>query len=406
MDQRDPVLHMVLMDSTETYRGVHPLGDTSTFYAIPSQTITLPDLYSSIPPNSPQYTIPSPPENTMNSAAARRTFELENEVHTVSREDDMHYFYDEAEQTSFRQSKPWVQDPHWFKDVHISAVALIKMAMHARSGGSIEIMGSMQGKIAERAFVIMDVFPLPVQGTETRVNAGIEGLEFLVGYSTECPKVARRENIVGWYHSHPGYGCWLSGIDVQTQLTHQTYEDPFLAVVIDPVRTISAGKVDLGAFRTYPASYQPLDQGPSEYQTIPINKIEDFGVHCKSYYPLEVSYFKSSLDASLLDLLWNKYWARALSTSPLVQSKEYVVQQLNDLGRKIDQADIQLDKNNPPGRAGFFMSDQKNSDGKHGGPFDQISRDAQKCCSEHMQSIMSMYVKSTLFNPSHNVSKH
>ena len=28
------------------------------------------------------------------------------------------------------------------------------------------------------------------------------------------------ENICGWYHSHPGYGCWLSGIDVQTQMTY------------------------------------------------------------------------------------------------------------------------------------------------------------------------------------------
>ena len=22
--------------------------------------------------------------------------------------------------------------------------------------------------------------------------------------------------VIGWYHSHPGYGCWLSGIDVST----------------------------------------------------------------------------------------------------------------------------------------------------------------------------------------------
>lgn len=27
--------------------------------------------------------------------------------------------------------------------------------------------------------------------------------------------------------------------------------------------------------------YKPPDEGPSEYQTIPLNKIEDFGVHCK-----------------------------------------------------------------------------------------------------------------------------
>ena len=63
-------------------------------------------------------------------------------------------------------------------------------------------------------------------------------------------------------------------------------QDPFVAIVIDPVRTISAGKVNLGAFRTYPKGYKPPDEGPGEYQTIPLNKIEDFGVHCKSYYRL------------------------------------------------------------------------------------------------------------------------
>jgi COP9 signalosome complex subunit 5 len=33
-------------------------------------------------------------------------------------------------------------------------------------------------------------------------------------------------------HSHPGYGCWLSGIDVNTQLTNQKFSDPYLAVVV------------------------------------------------------------------------------------------------------------------------------------------------------------------------------
>ena len=60
--------------------------------------------------------------------------------------------------------------------------------------------------------------------------------------------------------------------------------------MIDPVRTISAGKVNLGAFRTYPKGYKPPDEGPGEYQTIPLNKIEDFGVHCKSYYRLVANY--------------------------------------------------------------------------------------------------------------------
>ena len=57
-----------------------------------------------------------------------------------------------------------------------------------------------------------------------------------------------------------------------------------MAIVVDPIRTISAGKVNLGAFRTYPKGYKPPDDNASEYQTIPLNKIEDFGVHCKQYY--------------------------------------------------------------------------------------------------------------------------
>ena len=45
---------------------------------------------------------------------------------------------------------------------------------------------------------------------------------------------------------------WLSGIDVSTQMLNQNFQEPFVAIVVDPVRTISAGKVCLGAFRTYP----------------------------------------------------------------------------------------------------------------------------------------------------------
>ena len=28
--------------------------------------------------------------------------------------------------------------------------------------------------------------------------------------------------VVGWYHSHPGYGCWLSGVDVNTQQSFES----------------------------------------------------------------------------------------------------------------------------------------------------------------------------------------
>ena len=130
-------------------------------------------------------------------------------------------------------------------------------------------------------------------------------------------------------YSFPGYGCWLSGIDVSTQMLNQNFQDPFVAIVVDPIRTISAGKVNLGAFRTFPKGYKPPDVGPSEYQTIPLNKIEDFGVHCKQYYSLDITYFKSALDKNLLDSLWNHYWVNTLSSSSLLTNAEYTTGQVN-----------------------------------------------------------------------------
>jgi len=37
--------------------------------------------------------------------------------------------------------------PHHFKRVKISASALVKMVMHTKSGGDLEVMGMMQGKV-------------------------------------------------------------------------------------------------------------------------------------------------------------------------------------------------------------------------------------------------------------------
>lgn len=50
------------------------------------------------------------------------------------------------------------------------------------------------------------------------------------------------------------------------------------------------------------------------------------------YYALDITYFKSSLDSHLLDLLWNKYWVNTLSSSPLLGNGDYVAGQISDLG--------------------------------------------------------------------------
>ena len=81
----------------------------------------------------------------------------------------------------------------------------------------------------------------------------------------------RPEQVVGWYHSHPGFGCWLSSVDVNTQQvrpcslpkrstnslsppssTKQAFEQlnpRAVAVVVDPIQSVK-GKVVIDAFRS------------------------------------------------------------------------------------------------------------------------------------------------------------
>ena len=85
-------------------------------------------------------------------------------------------------------------------------------------------------------------------------------------------QTGRPEMVVGWYHSHPGFGCWLSGVDINTQqvrlhdflifirvlycffiisptcnFCHQSFEalsERAVAVVVDPIQSVK-GKVKI-----------------------------------------------------------------------------------------------------------------------------------------------------------------
>jgi 26S proteasome regulatory subunit N11 len=55
-------------------------------------------------------------------------------------------------------------------------------------------------------------------------------------------QTGRSETVVGWYHSHPGFGCWLSAVDVNTQTSFEALTKRAVAVVIDPIQSVK-GKV-------------------------------------------------------------------------------------------------------------------------------------------------------------------
>ncbi|KAJ5121587.1 uncharacterized protein N7515_009548 [Penicillium bovifimosum] len=322
--------------------------------------------------------------------AAQRSWELENAITVFDPQRDALYQYDAAIEKALNNERPWASDPYYFKHVRISATALLKMVMHARSGGSLEIMGLMQGYILPNTFVVTDAFRLPVEGTETRVNAQDEANEYMVSYLQSCRDAGRMENAVGWYHSHPGYGCWLSGIDVATQQTQQM-TGPFVAVVIDPDRTISAGRVEIGAFRTFPSDFTPQKEASEddEYQTIPLGKAEDFGAHANQYYSLDVSHFKSTLEAQILSLLWNKYWVATLSQSPLFTSRDFGNKKIMDLSQKVRNASRGMENTGGPRGSSSTMKNQQ---------LDKIVRGGQQVVAEEVKGLLASETKLKLFH--------
>ncbi|KAJ5648132.1 hypothetical protein N7490_004504 [Penicillium lividum] len=316
------------------------------------------------------------------------TLELENAITVFDPERDALYNYDQKIQRDLNEARPWAKDPYYFKYVRISAAALLKMTMHARSGGNLEVMGLMQGYILPETFVVTDAFRLPVEGTETRVNAQDEANEYMVSYLQSSRDAGVMDNAVGWYHSHPGYGCWLSGIDVATQQTQQM-SGPFVAVVIDPDRTISAGKVEIGSFRTFPLEFTPAKEAheDDEFQTIPVGKAEDFGTHANRYYSLETTHFKSTLDTEILSLLWSKYWVSTLSQSPLFASRDYGSKQIMDLSDKIRMASRKIENTNSRPGSTAAKDDQ----------LDKVVRASERIVAEEVNGLMASEVKLKLF---------
>jgi COP9 signalosome complex subunit 5 len=307
---------------------------------------------------------------------------------------DALYHYDADKLKRINDARPWHADPNHFKYVRISAVALVKMVMHARSGGDLEIMGLMVGYVDHETFIVTDALRLPVEGTETRVNAQSEADEYMVNFLQRSRDAGQMENAVGWYHSHPGYGCWLSGIDVSTQALQQSVMEPFVAVVIDPHRTISAGKVEIGAFRTYPDGYKPEDSGSADQgmAAVPEAKAADFGAHANRYYSLEVSHYKSTLDSKILAALWNKYWVQTLSSSPLFTNRDYVTKQVQDVVLKTQQVQDKLKKSTGMPTMGPARKGPSNDMAK-------VVRAAEKIASEEKMGLMAAMVKEKVFAP-------
>lgn len=69
--------------------------------------------------------------------------------------------------------------------------------------------------------------------------------------------------VVGWYHSHPGFGCWLSGVDINTQQSFEQLNTRAVSIVVDPIQSVK-GKVVIDAFRLINPQLMMFAQEPRQ----------------------------------------------------------------------------------------------------------------------------------------------
>ena len=225
------------------------------------------------------------------------------------------------------------------EQVQISSLSLLKMLKHGKAGIPLEVMGLMLGDYVDEYTVkCIDVFAMPQSGTETTIEAIDEA--FQAKMVEMLKQTGRNEIVVGWYHSHPGFGCFLSSVDVQTQKSFEKLDDRFVAVVVDPIQSVK-GKVVIDAFRTYGQGMMLGQQenrqttgnignvtkpiGKGGFSLSDLNKIQ--------YYSLLINFRKNDYETKMLQNLHKDKWYKGLTLSNLTDFKKKNLEKIDEINR-------------------------------------------------------------------------
>jgi 26S proteasome regulatory subunit N11 len=202
------------------------------------------------------------------------------------------------------------------EQVYISSLALLKMLKHGRAGVPMEVMGLMLGEFVDDYTVkCVDVFAMPQSGTSVSVEA-VDPI-FQTKMLDMLKQTGRGEMVVGWYHSHPGFGCWLSGVDMNTQQSFESLNKRAVAVVVDPIQSVK-GKVVIDAFRLIDAQMVMMTGVEPRQSTSNVGHLNKpsiqgliHGVN-RYYYSMPISYRKNELEEKMLSKLHKQTWTEGL----------------------------------------------------------------------------------------------
>ncbi|WXG40895.1 MAG: Mov34/MPN/PAD-1 family protein [Candidatus Freyarchaeum deiterrae] len=123
--------------------------------------------------------------------------------------------------------------------VRVYPLALAKILRHSVSFSGIEVAGVLIGKLTGDVVEVTDSDTGPQIGTPGHVKLAPTVAPLI---AEKIERQGRSEYLVGWYHSHPGFGCFLSSIDVETQVGLQGMFPQGIALVVDPHDFIMSGR--------------------------------------------------------------------------------------------------------------------------------------------------------------------
>lgn len=224
--------------------------------------------------------------------------------------------------------------PDTAETVHISSLALLKMLKHGRAGVPLEVMGLMLGEFVDDYTVtVVDVFAMPQSGTSVSVEA-VDPV-FQTKMLDMLKQTGRQEMVVGWYHSHPGFGCWLSSTDCNTQQSFEQLNPRAVAVVIDPIQSVR-GKVVIDAFRLIPQQMMMTGQEPRQ-TTSNLGSLVKPSISAlihglnRHYTSLNISYRKNELEAKMLLNVHAQSWKKGLVPQPSHEHSKHNAEQMQRL---------------------------------------------------------------------------
>jgi proteasome lid subunit RPN8/RPN11 len=162
--------------------------------------------------------------------------------------------------STIKKTKPVSKDISL--DVKVKSITILghlvkDMTDYSLKAKPMEAIGLLGGKVERPHELLISKICYVTSGDEVSVSFSEEdfdAFEEILDDTSYC---------LGWWHSHPSYGLFLSQTDISTHIySFQLHNEHSIALVIEPTRIDHNGRADFNCYQVFG------EQGNFEYKEI------------------------------------------------------------------------------------------------------------------------------------------